>query len=163
MTTLYDFSAHTLSGRKQGLDAYKGKVVLVVNTASECGLTPQYAGLEGLQRQYAARGFTVLGFPCNQFGGQEPGSAEAIAAFCAKNYGVSFPLFEKIHVNGASAHPLYAWLKQESASASGPEDIEWNFAKFLIGADGQVVRRYAPKTRPEDIAADIEAVLGDAS
>jgi glutathione peroxidase len=160
MSTLHDFSANTLAGEKRGLDAYKGKVVLVANTASECGLTPQYAGLEALHRQFAGKGLVVLGFPCNQFGGQEPGTAEEIGAFCQKNYGVSFPMFAKIDVNGPRAHPLWAWLKQEAAGADGPEDIEWNFAKFLVGRDGKVIRRYAPKIRPEDIAADVEAVLG---
>ena len=160
MTTLHDFSANSLGGDKHALDAYKGKVALVVNTASRCGLTPQYAGLEALHKQFAGRGLALLGFPCNQFGEQEPRSAEEIGAFCQQNYGVSFPLFDKIEVNGTRAHPLYQWLKQESAGAAGPEDIEWNFAKFLVGRDGRLVRRYAPKIRPEDIAADIEAVLG---
>lgn len=160
MTTLHDFSVNLLSGERCTLDAYKGNVALLVNTASRCGLTPQYAGLEALHRQFAGRGLAVLGFPCNQFGAQEPGSAEEIGAFCQQSYGVSFALFEKIDVNGQAAHPLYRWLKQEAAGASGPEDIEWNFAKFLVGRDGRVVRRYSPATRPEDIAADIEAVLG---
>ena len=160
MSTLYSHTAETLTGDTLTLDAYKGKVALVVNTASRCGLTPQYAGLENLQRQFGDKGLVVLGFPCNQFGAQEPGSAEEIGAFCQKNYGVSFPMFARINVNGADAHPLYQWLKKESAGAAGPEDIEWNFAKFLIGRDGKLVRRYAPKTRPEDIAADVEAVLG---
>jgi len=160
MTTLHDFSMNALSGETRGLEAYKGKLALVVNTASECGLTPQYEGLQALHQRFAGRGLEVLGFPCNQFGGQEPGTAEEIETFCKSNYGISFPLFEKIEVNGAGAHPLYQWLKQESAGASGPEDIEWNFAKFLLGRDGKVVRRYSPKTRPEDIAADIEAMLG---
>ncbi len=160
MTTFHDFSANTLTGEKAALSTYKGKVALVVNTASRCGLTPQYAGLEALHRKFADKGLAVLGFPCNQFGAQEPGSAEEIAAFCEKNYGVSFPLFEKLEVNGAGAHPLYQWLKKESAGAAGSEDIEWNFAKFLVGRDGNLIRRYAPKTRPEDMAADIEALLG---
>jgi len=160
MTTLHDFSANTLGGEKAALSEYKGKVALVVNTASRCGLTPQYAGLEALHRKFADKGLAVLGFPCNQFGAQEPGSAEEIGTFCEKNYGVTFPLFEKIEVNGAGAHPLYQWLKQQSSGASGPEDIEWNFAKFLVGRDGNLIRRYAPKTRPEDVAADIEAMLG---
>lgn len=160
MSMMYDFSAATLAGEKLGLDAYKGKLALVVNTASKCGLTPQYAGLEDLNRKYGGQGFVVLGFPCNQFAAQEPGRAGEIGAFCEKNYGVSFPLFDKIEVNGAGAHPLYQWLKKESAGASGPKDIEWNFAKFLVGRDGNLIRRYPPKTRPEDIAADIEALLG---
>ena len=160
MTTLHEFSANTLAGRKTDLSGYKGKVVLVVNTASRCGLTPQYAGLETLHRNFSGKGLVVLGFPCNQFGAQEPGSAEQIGEFCEKNYGVTFPMFEKIEVNGAGAHPLYQWLKKEAGGASGSEDIEWNFAKFLVGRDGKLIRRYAPKTRPEDIAADVEAMLG---
>ena len=129
--------------------------MLVVNTASECGYTPQYAGLEALHRKYRDRGLAVLGFPCNQFGGQEPGGAEEIAAFCRESYGISFQMLDKIDVNGASAHPLYRWLKE----ASGDGDIEWNFVKFLVGGDGELIRRYPPKARPEDIAADIESVL----
>ena len=142
------------------VEAIKGKVALFVNVASRCGYTKQYKGLEALYQSHKAAGFTIVGVPCNQFGEQEPGSAEEIGAFCQQNYGVSFPLFDKIEVNGTRAHPLYQWLKQESAGAAGPEDIEWNFAKFLVGRDGRLVRRYAPKIRPEDIAADIEAVLG---
>lgn len=160
MSTLYNHTAESLTGDTLKLEAYKGRVALVVNTASRCGLTPQYAGLENLQRQFGDRGLVVLGFPCNQFGAQEPGSADEIGAFCQKNYGVSFPMFARINVNGPDAHPLYQWLKTESAGVAGPEDIEWNFAKFLVGRDGKLVRRYAPKTRPEDIAADVEAVLG---
>jgi glutathione peroxidase len=160
MSSLHDFSANTLAGKKLDLNAYKGKLALVVNTASECGLTPQYAGLEALQKKYKDRGLEVLGFPCNQFGAQEPGSAAEIGAFCQKNYGVSFQMFDKIEVNGAGAHPLYQWLKKEAAGAAPAEDIEWNFAKFLVGRDGKVIRRYPAKTRPEDIAKDIEAVLG---
>jgi len=163
MSTLYDFSAKTLAGKPLSLDAYKGKLALVVNTASKCGLTPQYAGLEDLNKKYAGKGLAVLGFPCNQFGAQEPGTAEEIGAFCQKNYGVSFPMFEKIDVNGTGAHPLYQWLKSAAAEADQPgkkaEDIEWNFAKFLVGRDGKVIRRYSAKTKPEDIAQDIEAVL----
>ena len=128
----------------------------MVNTASECGFTPQYAGLEALHRKYSPQGLAVLGFPCNQFGAQEPGNAHEIGEFCRKNYGVSFQMFDKIEVNGRSAHPLYAWLKAESGGA----DIEWNFVKFLVDPDGALLRRYEPKARPEDIAADIEALLG---
>lgn len=160
MTTLHDFSANTLTGSKTALSDYKGKMALVVNTASRCGLTPQYAGLEALYKKFSGKGLAVLGFPCNQFGAQEPGSAEEIGAFCESKYDVTFPMFEKIEVNGAGTHPLYQWLKKESAGAAGAEDIEWNFAKFLVGRDGNLVRRYAPKTRPEDMAADIEALLG---
>ena len=163
MATLHDFSATTLDGKKLALSAYKGKLALVVNTASQCGLTPHYAGLEVLHKKYQAKGLAVLGFPCNQFGAQEPGSAVEIGAFCQKNYGVSFQMFDKIDVNGAGAHPVYAWLKQEAAgdvsATAGPVDIEWNFAKFLVGADGHVVRRYKATTRPEDIAADIDSLL----
>ena len=163
MATLHDFSATTLDGKKLALSAYKGKLALVVNTASQCGLTPHYAGLEALHKKYQAKGLAVLGFPCNQFGAQEPGSAVEIGAFCRKNYGVSFQMFDKIDVNGSGAHPLYAWLKKDAAGdaavTAGPEDIEWNFAKFLVGADGHVVRRYKAPTRPEDIAADIDSLL----
>jgi glutathione peroxidase len=163
MSTLFDFKANTLAGKPASLDTYRGKVALVVNTASKCGLTPQYAGLEDLNRKYADKGLAVLGFPCNQFGAQEPGTADEIGAFCQKNYGVSFPMFEKIDVNGAGAHPLYQWLKAEAAENDAPgkkpEDIEWNFAKFLVGRDGKVVRRYSARTEPRDIASDIESVL----
>ncbi len=160
MDNLHHYCAQTLAGDTLNLEACKGKVVLVANTASRCGLTPQYAGLEALYRQFGDKGFVVLGFPCNQFGAQEPGSAEEIGAFCQTHYDVSFPLFARVEVNGANAHPLYQWLKKASAGAAGPEDIEWNFAKFLVSRDGKLIRRYAPKTRPEDIAADVEAVLG---
>ncbi len=159
MTVLRDFSATTLDGKKLDLSLFDGKLVLVVNTASACGLTPHYAGLEALQNKYRAKGLEVLGFPCNQFGAQEPGSAAEIGAFCQKNYGVSFQMFDKIEVNGQGAHPLYAWLKQEAGGGGAAEDIEWNFAKFLVGRDGHVVRRYQATTRPEDIATDIEALL----
>jgi glutathione peroxidase len=133
--------------------------VLVVNVASQCGLTPQYAGLEALYRQYQERGFVVLGFPCNQFAGQEPGSSEEIASFCEVNYGVTFPVFARIEVNGDDAHPLYSWLKSSAPGLLGSEAIKWNFTKFLIGRDGQVVERYAPTTEPADIAGDIEKLL----
>jgi glutathione peroxidase len=154
-STLHDFSARTLAGNELHLGSLRDKVVLVVNTASECGFTPQYAGLEGLSHQYADRGLAVLAFPCNQFGAQEPGGAKEIAEFCSKNYGITFTVFDKIEVNGNGAHPVYRWLKE----ASGGADIEWNFVKFLIGGDGELIRRYPPKARPEDIAADIDAVL----
>ena len=159
MSTLHDFSATTLDGKQRNLSEYKGKLALLVNTASACGLTPQYAGLEDLHRKYAAKGLAVLGFPCNQFGAQEPGTAAEIGAFCQKNYGVSFQMFDKIEVNGAKAHPLYQWLKKEAAGSTAAVDIEWNFAKFLVGADGHVIRRYKATTKPEGIAADIEALL----
>ena len=159
MSTLHDFSATTLDGKQRNLSEYKGKLALLVNTASACGLTPQYAGLEDLHKKYAAKGLAVLGFPCNQFGAQEPGSAVEIGAFCQKNYGVSFQMFDKIEVNGAKAHPLYQWLKKEAAGSTAAVDIEWNFAKFLVGADGHVIRRYKATTKPEGIVADIEALL----
>jgi glutathione peroxidase len=155
MTALRDFNAITLAGEPFDFGTLDGKPVLVVNTASECGFTPQYAGLESLHRKYSGKGLAVLGFPCNQFGAQEPGDAKEIALFCEKNYGVTFTMLSKIDVNGPNAHPLYQWLKD--ASDSG--DIEWNFVKFLVGRDGEVLRRYPPKAKPEDIAGDIEAVL----
>jgi len=159
MSDLYSFSANTLGGASRDLRQYEGKVVLVVNTASECGFTPQYAGLEALYEKYRARGFEVLGFPCNQFGAQEPADAPQIGEFCQKNYGVSFQMFDKIEVNGPGAHPLYQWLTQTAPGILGTERIKWNFTKFLIGRDGTVVRRYAPQTEPEAIAGDIEALL----
>ena len=148
MSDLYEFSANTLGGPAKGLAAYRGKVVLVVNTASECGFTPQYEGLEALSRRYRDEGLEVLGFPCNQFGAQEPGSAAEILRFCRTNYRVSFPLAAKLEVNGPGRAPLYAWLTDP---ANGhPGDIEWNFEKFLIGRDGQLLRRYPPAVPPED-------------
>ncbi|HUL91887.1 MAG TPA: glutathione peroxidase [Burkholderiales bacterium] len=161
MSDLYDFSAKTLAGETRGLDAYRGKVVLVVNTASECGFTPQYEGLEAINRKYRARGLEVLGFPCNQFGAQEPGDAAEIGAFCQKNYGVSFQMFDKIEVNGSGAHPMYKWLTQAAPGILGIEAIKWNFTKFLLGRDGKVFKRYAPQTRPEAIASDIEQLLAE--
>ena len=158
MTTLGNFSATTLSGQEQDLSAYAGKVVLVVNTASKCGLTPQFAGLETLYEQYADQGLVILGFPCNQFAAQEPGDANEIGEFCQKNYGVSFPMFEKVDVNGAGAHPLYQWLRTEKGGVLG-NAIKWNFTKFLIGRDGKVIRRYGSTTAPNMIADDIEAAL----
>jgi glutathione peroxidase len=162
MTTLYDFSAATLDGRPKPLADYRGKVVLVVNTASQCGFTPQYAGLQALQERFQERGFSVLGFPCNQFGGQEPGDAAQIAAFCEQDYGVRFPMFAKIEVKGANAHPVYRWLTGEAPGILGTEVIKWNFTKFLVDREGQVVKRYAPQHKPEDIAADIEKLIGAA-
>jgi len=160
MTTLYDFSAPALGGKDTiSLDKYKGKVALVVNTASKCGFTPQYAGLEELHKKYHAQGLEVLGFPCNQFGGQEPGGAEEIGAFCEKNYGVDFQMFDKIDVNGEGAHPLYKWLTKSAPGILGWEAVKWNFTKFLVGADGNIIKRYAPTTTPQDIAADIEKAL----
>jgi glutathione peroxidase len=159
MNTVYDFEARALDGKPISLRAYVGKVMLVVNTASKCGFTPQYAGLEALHQKYRDRGLVVLGFPCNQFGEQEPGGAEEIGAFCQKNYGVSFPMFEKIDVNGETAHPLYRWLKKSAPGLLGSERIKWNFTKFLLDRNGNVVERYAPVTKPEDLANDIEKLL----
>ena len=159
MSTLHDFSAKGLDGKNIDLRRYQGKVVLVVNTASKCGLTPQYAGLEALHEKYGKRGLEVLGFPCNQFAGQEPGSAEEIGAFCQKNYGVGFQMFGKIEVNGDGAHPLYKWLTRAAPGLLGSEAIKWNFTKFLIGPDGHVVKRYAPQTEPADLEGDIEKLV----
>ena len=158
--TLSDFSATTLEGQPQDLSAYDGQVVLVVNTASECGLTPQFEGLEKLWQQYREQGLVVLGFPCNQFGGQEPGEAEQIGEFCQRNYGVSFPMFDKVEVNGDGAHPLFQWLRQEKGGLLGSA-IKWNFTKFLVGRDGRVVDRYAPTAAPESLAGDIEKALAE--
>ncbi|WP_322069328.1 glutathione peroxidase [Paraburkholderia bannensis] len=160
MTTVYSFTAQPLGGSAPvSLEHYAGKVLLIVNTASECGFTPQYAGLQKLYDQYASQGLTVLGFPCNQFGKQEPGDATQIGAFCEKNFGVTFPMFEKIDVNGANAHPLYDWLTGEAPGLLGLERIKWNFTKFLVDRSGKVVKRYAPVTKPDAIAADIEKLL----
>jgi len=159
MTSLHDFTATAIDGSDTDLSSYDGQVVLVVNTASKCGFTPQYEGLQKLQDTYADRGFAVLGFPCDQFAHQEPGSEDEIAAFCEKNYGVTFPMFAKIDVNGDDAHPLYQWLKSEQGGLIG-EKIKWNFTKFLVGRDGQVVDRFAPTTKPEKLTGDIEAALG---
>jgi glutathione peroxidase len=156
--TLSDFTATTLAGQEQALSAYAGKVALVVNTASKCGFTPQYAGLEELHEKYADQGLVVLGFPCNQFGGQEPGDAEEIGAYCEQNYGVTFPMFAKIDVNGPDAHPLYQWLRTEKSGVLG-DRIKWNFTKFLVGRDGAVIKRYGSATTPDKIAGDIEAAL----
>ncbi|HMM72170.1 MAG TPA: glutathione peroxidase [Rhodocyclaceae bacterium] len=158
--SIYGFTVARLSGEEISLDAYRGKVLLIVNTASRCGLTPQYAGLEALWQRFRERGLVVLGFPCNQFGAQEPGEAAEIAEFCTTNYGVSFPMFAKIEVNGPHTHPLYAYLKSAEPGVLGTEAIKWNFTKFLVDRSGAVVRRYAPTTTPEQIADDIEAALG---
>ena len=157
--SIYDFKATRLNGEEVELDAYRGKVLLIVNTASECGFTPQYAGLETLYLNLKGKGFVVLGFPCNQFGAQEPGDATAIEQFCQVNFGVTFPMFAKIEVNGENTHPLYAYLKHEATGLLGTEAIKWNFTKFLVDRDGQVVERYAPATKPEDLAEAIEALL----
>ena len=157
-TTLGDFHAITIDGKDQDLGTYVGDVVLVVNTASECGLTPQYEGLQRLHDTYSGRGFTVLGFPCDQFGHQEPGTEEEIASFCERNYGVSFPMLAKIAVNGSETHPLFAWLKREKRGLGGGL-IKWNFTKFLLARDGSVVDRYAPQTEPDALVPDIEEQL----
>jgi glutathione peroxidase len=157
---VYDFQATSLDGKPVDLAQYRGKVLLIVNTASKCGFTPQYQGLETVYRELHGRGLEVLGFPCNQFGSQEPGSEEEIGAFCEKNYGVSFPMFAKVDVNGDDAHPLWKHLKGEAPGVMGTEGIKWNFTKFLIGRDGKVAKRYAPTTKPEEIADDIEKLLG---
>lgn len=158
MTTAYDFSATTIDGTEKLLADYRGQVALVVNTASQCGFTPQYAGLGELYDTYADRGFVVLGFPCDQFGHQEPGSDDEIAAFCESSFGVQFPMFSKVDVNGSESHPLYAWLRNEKKGLMGGA-IKWNFTKFLIDTEGNVVKRYAPQTKPADIAPDIEELL----
>lgn len=156
---LYDIEINSIDGRRQRLSEYAGKALLVVNVASECGFTPQYEGLEGLYRQYADRGFAVLGFPCNQFGHQEPGDEAQIQSFCTLQYDVTFPMFAKIEVNGVDAHPLYQHLKKAAPGLLGTEGVKWNFTKFLIDPQGQVVNRYGPTATPESLAKDIEAVL----
>ena len=159
MTDITTIPVAAAGGAEADLDEHKGKVLLVVNVASKCGFTPQYEGLEALQRKYAERGFTVLGFPCNQFGAQEPGNAEEIATFCSLTYDVTFPLMGKIDVNGPQAAPIYQHLKKEAPGVLGSEAIKWNFTKFLVDRSGKVVKRYAPQTKPADIERDIEALL----
>jgi glutathione peroxidase len=158
MPGVYDFTARSLAGDDVSLKQFEGKVLLIVNTASKCGFTPQYEGLEALHRELSPRGFAVLGFPCNQFGGQEPGDAKQIAEFCENKYAVSFPMFEKIDVNGAHAHPLYDYLKREKSGLLG-SSIKWNFTKFLVDRAGRVVARHAPTTTPQGLKRDIEALL----
>jgi glutathione peroxidase len=160
MTALTDFTATTIDGQERSLADLAGEVVLVVNTASQCGFTPQLAGLESLYETHRDRGFTVLGFPCNQFGGQEPGTEEEIGEFCQKNYGVTFPMFAKIDVNGDDEHPLWTWLKSEKGGLLGSR-IKWNFTKFLVGRDGQVIERFSPQTEPADLTTAIEKALAD--
>ena len=159
MTTIADFTAELPGGKQVNLADKQGKVLLVVNTASKCGFTPQYDGLEALWKQYGERGFEVLAFPCNQFGGQEPGTADQIEEFCKVNFGLSFPLMAKVEVNGPNQTPLYSWLKSEAPGLMGTKSIKWNFTKFLIDRNGKVVRRYAPTDKPESIAKDIEKLL----
>jgi glutathione peroxidase len=159
MTTLYDFEARSIDGKPVALENYRGKVLLIVNTASACGFTPQFVGLEKLHETYCPQGLVVLGFPCNQFGAQDAGSNGEIAEFCQLNYGVTFPMMAKINVNGADAHPLYQWLAAEAPGLLGSKSIKWNFTKFLVGKDGRVRKRYAPTDTPERLAKDIEAAL----
>lgn len=156
---IYDFKAKALDGKEISLGDYKGDVMLIVNTASKCGFTPQYQGLEALNKEYAAKGLKILGFPCNQFGAQEPGDSSAIAEFCQRNYGVDFQMFEKIEVNGENAHPLYKYLTEAAPGALGTKAIKWNFTKFLVDRKGEVLKRYAPDVKPEDLKGDIEKVL----
>ena len=159
MTTLYDIEAKMIHGETRSLRDYAGKALLVVNVASKCGFTPQYTGLETLYKKYADKGLEILGFPCNQFGAQEPGSESEIATFCSTTYGVSFPMFAKVDVNGDGAHPLFKLLKHEAPGVLGTEAIKWNFTKFLVDRNGKVVRRYAPSDAPQSLEKDIEAVL----
>jgi len=159
MSTIDDFEALQIDGQPVPLKTFKGKVMLIVNTASACGFTPQFAGLEELHKSYGAKGLVVLGFPCNQFGAQDKGSNDEIAEFCQLNYGVSFPMMAKIEVNGAGAHPLYRWLTKEAPGVLGTHAIKWNFTKFLIGKDGHVIKRYAPTDTPQSLAKDVEAAL----
>jgi glutathione peroxidase len=158
-STVYDFSATSIAGQPIELSTYQGKVLLIVNTASACGFTPQYKGLQELQDKYASKGFEVLGFPCNQFGQQEPGSATEIQSFCETRFGVSFPLFEKVDVNGGTAHPLFQHLVKAAPGIFGTEGIKWNFTKFLVDGSGNVVKRYGSNAEPKDIAKDIEGLL----
>lgn len=157
--SIYGFSAPTLAGKPVSLQDYAGKVVLIVNTASKCGFTPQYKGLEQLYQKYRDRGLVILGFPCNQFGQQEPGGASQISEFCELNYGVSFPMFDKVDVNGKQAHPLFDFLKSQKPGLLGSQSIKWNFTKFLVNRQGEVLSRYAPLTAPEKLEADIEKLL----
>ncbi len=159
MSSLYDFEALSIDGQPVSLDQYRGQPLLIVNTASACGFTPQFGGLEKLHQTYGERGLVVLGFPCNQFGSQDAGTNAEIATFCQRNFGVSFPMMSKIDVNGAEAHPLYQWLSAEAPGLLGSKAIKWNFTKFLVGKDGRVIKRYAPQDAPEKLAKDIEAAL----
>jgi glutathione peroxidase len=161
MSTVYDFKAAGIDGKQVDLKKFKGKVLLIVNTASQCGFTPQYKGLEAVYQQFKDKGVEVLGFPCNQFGAQEPGTAEEIGAFCERNFGVTFPLFDKIDVNGNEAHPLFQHLKSEAPGLMGTEAIKWNFTKFLVRKDGTVFKRYAPQIEPKELMKDIEKLLAE--
>jgi glutathione peroxidase len=159
MSSIYDFSSQSIEGRRADFASQRGKVLLIVNTASECGFTPQLGGLEKLWQDYRERGLVVIGFPSNEFGNQDPGTNEQIASFCERNYGVSFPMMAKLQVNGPAADPLWRWLKSEAPGVLGSEAVKWNFTKFLVGRDGQVIRRYAPTESPESLRRDIEAAL----
>ena len=159
MPSIYDFQARQINGQDIALSAFRGKIMLIVNTASQCGFTPQFGGLEELHKTYGDQGLVVLGFPCNQFGAQDPGQDSEIATFCQVNYGVSFPMMSKIDVNGLTAHPLYQWLSAKAPGMLGSKAIKWNFTKFLVSQDGEVVKRYAPLDKPADLAGDIEAAL----
>jgi len=158
-TSVYDFTARDIKGNEKSLADYRGKVLLIVNTASKCGFTPQLEGLQGLYSELGEQGLAVLGFPCNQFLNQDPGNDDAISEFCSLNYGVDFPMFSKIDVNGDGTHPLYQFLKSEAKGLMGSEKVKWNFTKFLVGRDGQVIRRYPPTAKPQDIRKDIENLL----
>ena len=157
--TVYDFSAKTITGEEKSLRDYEGKVLLIVNVASKCGFTPQYKGLQSVYEKYKEQGFEILGFPCNQFGGQEPGTEEDITSFCELNYGVSFPMFAKVDVKGEGAHPLYIYMTEQAPGIFGMKAVKWNFTKFLIGRDGKVIDRFAPKTKPADLEKEIEKIL----
>lgn len=159
MPTVFDFQGKSLGGGTVDFNAYRGKILLIVNTASKCGFTPQYKGLEAVYQQFKESGVEVLGFPCNQFGAQEPGGADEIGAFCEKNYGVTFPMFDKVEVNGDNADPLFKYLKHAAPGVMGTEAIKWNFTKFLVKPNGTVWKRYAPTTKPEEIIVDIETLL----
>lgn len=159
MSSIYDFEAQSIDGKAVSLAQFRGKPLLIVNTASACGFTPQFGGLEKLHQTYGSRGLVVLGFPCNQFGSQDPGSNDEISSFCQLNYGVSFPMMSKVDVNGDAAHPLYQWLTAEAPGLLGSKAIKWNFTKFLVGKDGRVIKRYAPQDAPEKLGADVEAAL----
>jgi len=159
MSNIYDFNVNTISGEEVSLEGYKGKLLLIVNTASKCGFTPQFTGLEGLYKDYKDKGLEILGFPCNQFLKQDPGSDSEISEFCTLNYGVTFPMFSKLEVNGGGTHPLYKYLKSEAKGLLGSEKVKWNFTKFLVNQKGEVIKRYAPNTEPKELISDIEAYL----